>query len=103
MPEQIIDLLETIEIDAKNREASAALPGVDQNLRKMTIQRRTIRQIRQRVMAGQMQDSLFRALAVGHVEGHRNAGIAAVIAQRPRFDRHLDDSSVRRDVTAGLM
>ena len=50
-----------------------------------------------------MQDSLFRAHAIGHVERHRNAGIAAVVAQRPRLDGHLDYASIGRDVTAGIV
>ena len=54
-------------------------------------------------MPGQMQDPLFRALAIGHVERYRDAGIAAVVAQRPRLDRHLDDSSIGRDVMAGIV
>ena len=103
MPEQVVDLLEAVEIDAENREAAAAFPGRVEHLRKMAIQRGAVRQIRQRIMPGQMQDPLFRALAIGHVERHCNAGIAAVIAQRPRLDRHLDDSAIGRDVTAGIV
>src|SRR5258708_29311889 len=52
-------------------------------------------------MTRQMQDALFCALAIGHVERHRNGGIAVVVAQRPSLDRNVDYPAVGGDVTAG--
>ncbi len=83
MPKQIVDLLETVEVDAEHREAAAALAGTVERPRKLAIQRGAVRQIRQRVVTRQMQDALLGAFAVGHVERHRNGGIALVVAQRP--------------------
>jgi hypothetical protein len=80
MPEQIVDLLEAIEIDAEDREASAARAGSFESPRKLIIQRGAIGQIRQRIVTGQVQDALLGAFAIGHVERHGDAGIAVVVA-----------------------
>src|ERR1700684_4253728 len=103
MPEQVVDLLEAVEIDAENRKARAACADLFQDLREMGIQRGAIRQVGQDIVAGHMQDALLGPLSIGHVEGHRDRSIAAVIAQRTRLDRHLDYPSVCRYMTAGLL
>jgi hypothetical protein len=80
MSVQVINLLETIKIDAENREVAAAPAGIFENPRKLVIQRGAVRQIRQRIVASQMQDTLLSALAIGHVECHSNPRIAAIVA-----------------------
>ena len=69
----------------------------------MRVECGAVRQIRQRIVPRQMQDALLRALAIGHVERHGDAGIPIVITQRPRLYRHVDHPTVGRDVAAGFL
>ena len=68
----------------------------------MVIQCGAIRQIGQRIVAGEVQDPLLGADAIGHVEGHGDAGIPILVAQRPRLDRDMDHPALGRDMAAGI-
>ena len=103
MAEQIVDLLETIEIDAKDGEAATAPAGIVEDPQKLVIHRGAIGQVSQRVVARQMQDALLCAFAIRHVERHGNACIPVVVAQRPRLDRDVDYSSISRDMAASIL
>ena len=119
MPERVVDLLEPVEVEIQQCERASRLARTRDRLLQQVLELHAVRHLRERVVARQITDAPFRALALGDVArdvdialelgvlgrdgrtGHRNRdGLAARRAQhrlarlRPRMHR-IEAGAVR--------
>ena len=83
MPQSIVDVLETVEIDEHHADPSAAALGLCDRLGEPLLQQQSVRQSRQRVACRQILQALFRLDARRHIldEGQDRYDLSLLVEQ----------------------
>ncbi len=91
MTKQVIDAFEAIEVNANDAEFAARQGRVHQRIRHVAVERRPVRQVRQRIVIGEMGYPQLSCFAFGRIfdNAQQIAGLAVKI---------IDDHPMRPDV-----
>ena len=98
MAERVVDLLEAVEVEEKDRGHATFAAGTGQGLAEPVEQQGAVRQPGQRVVQGQPPDPLLGRLALGQVLEHRDLGDD--LARRGAHRRGVDGGDAARPVAA---
>jgi hypothetical protein len=90
--EGVVDLLEIIDVDVQQHQATARARAARDGLVQQVLELQSVRHLGERVESCQVADAAFCALAVGDVAQHEDVPVVAAVLplERRHVDRHRD-------------